>query len=134
MALFGRNKKPAVTQEYQMAEQVLGQTVAFCNSVLEYVDGTSEAEQKMIAEVREKLGNANSLQESLREGRMDPQMCATVGFSLTFNQLIEIVTKLDASNSEERALIDAAKRQLERSLASGYGPALEMQRQGNWPL
>ena len=134
MALFGRNTKPEATQEFKMAERVLDQTAAFCNSVLEYVDGTSEGEKVMIAEVREKIGNVTSLREALNEGRMDPQMCSSLGFALTFGELVQIVTKLDASTSEERALIDAAKQQIGLALQAGYGPAVELNRQGKLPL
>ena len=137
MAIFGgkkRNKGNKGTAEYRTAEQVLSQTVAFCESVLRYVDGTTEAEKAMIAEVRDKLGNAQRLQESLGDGTLDPQMCTTMGFALTFNQLVEITTKLDASSSEEQALIDAAKRQLELAVKANYAPAVEMQKAGKLPL
>lgn len=137
MAFFGgkkRNKADKGTAEYRMAEQVLGQTVAFCESVLTYVDGTTEAEKAMIAEVHDKLGNAKRLRESLDDGTLDPQMCTTMGFALTFNQLVEITTKLDASSSEEQALIDAAKLQLAQAVKANYAPAVEMQKAGKLPL
>lgn len=135
MGLFGGKKKQVQKNgAYRAAEQVLDQAEAFCNSVLQYVDGTSEGEQKMIAEVRDKLGNAARLRESLADGTLDPQMCQTMGFALTFGQLVEIVTKLDASTSEERALIDAAKKQLAVAVKAGYGPALELQQKGALPL
>ncbi|MDO4533642.1 MAG: hypothetical protein Q4C36_07970 [Coriobacteriia bacterium] len=133
MALFGRNKVER-TAEYVQAERVLNQTEAFCKSVLEYVDGTSEAEQKMVAEVRDKLSNAERLMERLQEGSLDPRMCTTMGFSLTFNQLLEIVEKLDGSTPAEAEMINAAKAQIQTALQAGYAPAVELQQQGKLPL
>ena len=131
MALFGRNsKKPERTAAYIAAERVLDQTKAFCKFVLEYVDGTTEGEQKMIAEVNDKLSNAERLQERLQNGELDPQMCTTMGYALTFNQLVEIVTKLDASTPAEEELIAASKQQLQASLEAGYPPALDLQKRG----
>ena len=132
MALFGGRKleKPEKTETYTMAEQVLAQTEAFCNGVLSYVDGTTDAEKRMRTEVNQKLANAQGLKDALEEGRLDPQMCITLGFSITYSQLVEIVTKLDASTPEEEAFIDAAHRQLEVAAQAGYAPALELQRQG----
>ena len=132
MALFGRNKVER-TAAYVQAERVLNQTVAFCKSVLEYVDGTSEAEQKMVAEVNDKLSNAERLMERLQEGSLDPQMCTTMGFALTFNQLLEIVYKLDGSTPAEAEMISAAKAQIQTALQAGYGPAVELQQQGKLP-
>ena len=134
MAIFGRKKQPERTAAYVAAERVLDQTEAFCKSVLEFVDGTSEGEQRMIAEVHDKLGNAARLRESLQDGTLDPTVCTSMGFSLTFNQLVEIVNKLDASTPEERELIEAAKKQISAALAAGYGPALELQAKGKIAL
>ena len=133
MAFFGRSK-PQRTEAYLLAERVLDQTEAFCNSVLEYVDGTSEGEKRMIAEVNGKLANAARLRESLQEGSLDPQMCTTMGFALTFNQLVQIVNNLDGSTPAETDIIDAAKRQISAALKAGYGPALEMQQKGELKL
>ena len=133
MALFGRNKVERGAA-YVQAERVLNQTVAFCKSVLEYVDGTSEAEQSMIAEVRDKLSNAERLMERLQEGSLDPQMCTTMGFALTFNQLLEIVEKLDGSTPAEAEMISAAKAQIQTALQAGYAPAVELQQQGKLPV
>ena len=134
MALFSRNRQPERTAAYVQAERVLNQTEAFCKSVLEYVDGTSEGEKAMIAEVRDKLSNAGRLMESLKDGSLDPQMCTTMGFALTFNQLIEIVSKLDGSTPAEAQMIEAAKMQIDAAVKAGYGPALELQKQGKLPV
>ena len=134
MALFARNTKPEVTEEYKRAERVLEQTDALCNCVLEYVDGTTDREKLMISEVNDKKNNAASLRESLEEGRLDPQMVATLAFALSFNQLLELVYKLDASTDEERELIAIAKKQLGLALQAGYGPAVELNRLGKLPL
>ena len=132
--MFGRNAKPEITPEYKTAEKVLEQTEALCNCVLKYVDGNTDTEKLMISEVSEKLRNAASLKESLRDGRLDAQMVGTIGFSLTFNQLLEIVTKLDVSNDAEQEFVDIAKEQLALALRAGYAPAAELNRQGKLPL
>lgn len=134
MALFSKNAKPEATPEFKVAERVLEQTEALCDCVLKYVDGTTDSEKLMISEVVEKKSNALSLKESLHDGRLDAQMVATIGFSLTFNQLLEVVNKLDASNDAEREFVDIAKQQLALALQAGYGPAVELDRQGKLPL
>ena len=134
MPLFNKAAKPERTEEFKRALTVIGQTESLCNCVLEYVDGTTDGEKLMISEVKDKLNNATGLKESLYEGRLDPQMCATLAFSLTFNQLLELVYKLDASNDEERELIAIAKKQLELALQAGYGPAVELNRMSKLPL
>jgi len=130
MALFSRNQKPERTAAYIAAERVLDQTEAFCKFVLEYVDGTTEGEQKMVAEVHDKLSNAARLRERLQNGDLDPQMCTTMGYALTFNQLVEIVTKLDASTPAEEELIAASRQQLQASLEAGYAPAVDLNKRG----
>lgn len=130
MALFGAKNKPERTEAFATAEKVLEQTEAICNCVLQYVDGTSDAEQVMISDAHEKLGNASSLKESLYNGTLDPQMCTTLGFSLTFAQLVLIVTKLDGSTPEETELIDIAKQQLALAVQAGYAPAVEIVERG----
>ena len=133
MALFGKNAKAEATAEYKMAQRVLDQGEALCNCVLDYVDGTPDSEKRMISEVSEKKSNVLSLKDALREGRLDPQMCATLGFSLTFNQMLQIVKHLDASNDAEREFIDIARQQIALALKAGYGPAVELERQGKLP-
>lgn len=134
MALFNKNAKPARSEEFKRALTVLGQTESLCHCVLDYVDGTTDGEKLMISEVKDKLNNVASLRESLYDGRLDPQMCATLGFSLTFNQLLELVYKLDASNDQERELIAIAKKQLALALQAGYAPAVELNKMRKLPI
>lgn len=134
MGLFGRDRKPEVTETFKVAERVLQQTEALCACVLEYVDGTTEDERKIIEVVREKQGNAQRLDESLHAGEIDPQMCISMGFALTFGQMVELVRRLDASTPEEGEMVRIAKEQLALALQAGYPPAVELNEKGQLPL
>lgn len=134
MGLFDRGKSPAEAEGFGTAKKVLEQTEALCNCVLRYVDGTTDSEKLIISEVHDKLSNVERLKESLVSGALDPQTCISMGFALTFNQMVELVNKLDASTPEEHELVDLAKQQIAVALKAGYGPAVEMDRQGRLPL
>lgn len=140
MGLFSRKKKPSNSgnqqnsEAYSAAEQVIEQNIAFCQAVIDHVDGSNSKEREMISDAREQLSNMKGLQGSLRSGSTEPGLLVMLGLGSTFFLQLNIVNSLDASTGAEKELVYLAKQQLRGALEAGYAPAVDLYNKGQLPI
>ena len=135
IGLFGKkNSKPQNSEAYNAADQVLEQNIAFCEIVIDHIDGSSSKEREMISEAREQLSNMKGLQNQLRSGQIEPEMMIMLGLGSAFFLQLNIVNTLDASTPKERELVYLAKNQLRGALQAGYAPAVDLYQKEQLPI
>lgn len=140
MGLFGRKKKTSSadnrqdSEAFNVAEQVIEQSIALFQAVIDHMDGSNSKEREMVSDAREQLSNMKGLQKDLRSGSTEPGLFVMLGIASTFSLGLNIVNSLDASTAAESELVHLAKQLLRDALEVGYAPAVDLYNKGQLPI